>query len=299
MKATLSFGLKALAATVAVIAGSAHAASTYTFSGGGTYDAQNEQYAQTSYAGADAKLTISGVYATNVATGLTNAGVTDSTKTWNSNTASLPLYFGGNGLGMCSDPVSQGTNGGCPTSNPPNHAIDNVGNTEGILLSFTNSVVLQQIGLGFTGGDSDFSVFRYTGTSAPAALTGIKASASAMTTAGWELVGNYGDIAVDTSAPFTNINTGGKTSSWWLITAYNSGISGTTATTGTLSNNDDYFKIFAVAASTSCTTGVDQTTGQCKTTNVGKLPEPTTLALTGVALVGVAGLRRRKAKLAV
>jgi len=291
VKATLSFGLKALTASLAVIAGMAHAASTYQFTGNGTYDAQSEQYATTGYTAADAKLTISGVYATNLST-----GVADSTKTWNSNTASQPLYFGGNGLGMCSDPVSPGTNGGCPTSNPPNHAIDNVGNTEAILMSFSNSVVLQQIGLGFVSGDSDFSVFRYTGTTAPV-LTNVKASASAMTTAGWELVGNYADTPVDNSAPFTSINSGAKTSSWWLITAYNSGIGGTAVTgSGTLSNGDDYFKIFAVNAQTSCTSGVNATTGACNGTNVGKLPEPTTLALTSIAMVGVAGLRRRKAK---
>lgn len=269
----------------------AQAATTWQFSGNGTYNTQGEENAKSTYTGADANLTISGAYVGNV------SGVADSTKNFNTTAPNAnPLYFGGNGLGMCSDPASTTS---CPASNPPNHAIDNYGTTEGILLNFTSKVALQQIFLGFTNTDSDISVFRYTGVGANGVtattnLANVNASKGGLTNAGWELVGNYGDVPYDvnSAAPNQNINASGLTSTWWLITAYNSGLGGTTKASGTeLSNNNDFFKIFAVAG-TACTTQI--VNGQCGSGG-GKLPEPATLALSSVALLGVAGLRRRQA----
>lgn len=232
----------------------------------------------------------------------------------NWSTAGL-TQFAGNGQGMYT-----GTDNGSPY-----HALDNNQNTEAVLLSFSASTVLSSIGLGFTdstaaspelacknnttsamtygttcgagttsqGKTVDVSLFRWTGTNIPTSLT----STNAGTMTGWELVGNYGDFIKDTSNPYNAVNSAGKTSSWWLITAYNSGFtqSASTVNRGSLSNGDDYFKLFA-AAGTKCTGTVDAN-GVCGGTTV-KVPEPATLALTGVALVGMAGLRRRKARLA-
>ncbi|RTL34522.1 MAG: PEP-CTERM sorting domain-containing protein [Burkholderiales bacterium] len=286
MNAIKSTWVRAVVLACGLAAGvTAQAASTWQFSGAGTYNSIGEEYAKSGvYTGADANLSISGVYVANDASGVANGSK------FNTGTGSSPLYFGGNGLGMCSDPVSPTS---CPASNPPNHAIDNVGNTEGILMSFTTKVALQQIFLGFVSNDADISVFRYTGSSAPANLNTVDGSAAGLTGAGWQLVGNYADVAQDTNpaAPNQNINASGLTSSWWLIMAYNSGLAGTSKASGTsLSNNDDYFKIFAVAG-TACSTQI--VNGQCANGG-GKLPEPATLALTSVALIGVAGLRRRQ-----
>ena len=225
----------------------------------------------------------------------------------------LTQYSGG-GQGM-----TTGTDSGSPY-----HALDNNGNTEAVLLSFSASTVLSSIGLGYVestaaspelsckanvggaitlatscgagttsqGKTVDVSVFRWTGGSAPT-LGGTVAG----TMAGWELVGNYGDFIQDTSNPYNSVNSAGKTSSWWLISAYNSGFtqSAATETRGTVNVGDDYFKLYAAAGS-KCTSTIDAN-GVCGGTTV-KLPEPTSLALTSVALLGVVGLRRRQSKTA-
>lgn len=221
-----------------------------------------------------------------VATGRTNVNFTQSGN-WFSN--NLTLYSGG----------GQGMTTGANDSGSPNHAIDNNGHTESVLLSFSTSTVLTSIGLGYTNGSNtvDVSVFRWVGTNSTNALQApTLAGTAAGTMAGWELVGNYGDLMADTSNPYNVVNTTGKTSSWWLISAYNSGFAQTAGETrgAPLTNGDDYFKLYA-AAGTACATNL--VNGSCGGTNI-RLPEPATLALTSVALLGVAGVRRRKDKVA-
>jgi len=139
---------------------------------------------------------------------------------------------------------------------------------------------------------------------------------------GWELVGNYGDMGVSTTTDVggtyaTNfgeyankINTGvagstttpggvltgsggtgiagagGKGSSWWLVSAYNTGFvqSAGAENRSTLDNGNDYFKLFAVAGS-ACTAG-----GNC---GPKRVPEPGSFALAGLALLGLTFSRRK------
>jgi hypothetical protein len=277
--------LRSAAALVfgASLAMSAHAVDTWTYT-----SVSNNAGVDTASSGA-ASLTTIGAFATNNGTN----GVTGnrSTNTVGTPSAALQFYSGG-GLGMGSD--GTGT---------PNHAIDNNGTyTEGVLLNFSTSTILTGVDLGYISGDADISVFRFVGNSAPT-LNSTGASLSAMNSAGWQLVGNYANLTADNTAPINynlvngasnslapTAGSGSVGSSWWLITAYN-----TAYGTGTnLTQGDDYFKLLAVAG-TACT----GTATKCGTVDIPKgVPEPATLALTSVALVGVAGLRRRKAKLA-
>lgn len=294
--------LKAMALSLlATAALSGQAATTWQFSGTGSNDANGEPLAKTSYTSAsEGTLAISGAYAV-------NASNVASGKWLAPAPGANTLYFGGGGLGMCSDPNNttnvSSTN---PACTQPNHALDNNGNTEAILLQFSQSVVLTSIGIGYRNGDADLTLFRYTGTGTPPAITGSDASQGGMQTAGWQLVGNYADLAQDTTSPYTAVNGATSTgvngstpavtassvgSSWWLISAYNSGLGGTASKNGgALSNGDDYFKIFGVTT-TVCSGSGASDCGK-------KLPEPASLALASVALLGVAGLRRRRDKLA-
>ena len=187
-----------------------------------------------------------------------------------------------------------GVNGDGATN--PNHAMDNVGELEALFLNFNKSVVLSTVTIGWHntnssyGTDSDLSVLRYIGdgsaTLAEAQASLLASNKTNLTSNGWELVGSYADL-VDGQGKATGA-TDTQGSSWWLISAYNSGYAATANThssTSGLSDGNDYMKVLSVAGNVTKTVTPPP---------LGKAPEPGSLALVGLAMAGMLAVRRRK-----
>lgn len=193
----------------------------------------------------------------------------------------------GFGVKNADDSTSSGLQ---PETSSPNHSMDNNGRLDAMLFSFNSSIALSSVRLGWKGGpsgqpaDSDISVLAWTGVGdAIAALT--NSSTGTLLGSGWSLVGSYSDLATSTS---DNLNTNARainasaiSSSYWLISAYNSTIGGENWSEG-----NDYVKLNLVAGTFTCVNSNDQ---GCSNTQV---PEPASLALVGAALFGAFGLRR-------
>lgn len=185
-------------------------------------------------------------------------------------------YYAGSGLGISAQ--GESTTGS-------QHAVDNYSGTDAFLISFGSSdFALNQLSIGWRSGDSDVSILRYTGTDAP--VLGNRTVADLKNATGWEWVGDYANLSTSTDLSFNNTGTI-KTASWWLVSAYNSSYSGIAAS-GNLSNGDDFFKVDGFGGSIVKPVTPPTTPGNA-------VPEPGSFALIGIALAGLAAVRRRKA----
>jgi hypothetical protein len=177
----------------------------------------------------------------------------------------------------------------------PEHAVDNNGYQEALLLNFGASTQLNSVMVGWTsaGRDSDITVLAWNpsaymaGSSVPApVLAG--ATYSSLIGLGWSLVGNYANLVAGQSMA-VNGGSNPVSSSYWLVMAYNSLIgvaasasSDTTAKSYVADTSPDYGKFYQVTYSAGTRTPP------------GKVPEPSTGLLLVLALFGLIGMRIRK-----
>lgn len=272
MKLNKMISASLLGASLVALAGSAHAATSWSFGGSGAS-------------------IVSAYSVANISSGATRNNIS-STSTF----ASATLSQWGSNLGA----GGEGT--------VPQHAVDNASRTEALLVNLGGSYALTEFTLGYAynrtntsgGGNvlinhgdttsayyangADVSVFAYTGGGAPI-IAG--KTYNQLLTDGWQLIGNYGNAQVGTTAVSTSVS-----SSYWLVAAYNSVFGGTcsgcsNATGQSSYKGTDYFKLSGVAGS------------QPGGGGGGSAPEPSTMALLGISMLGAVALRRRQNPAAV
>ncbi len=247
----------------ALFSASAAASVNYSFSGGSGQDVTGAAFT----AAGGPNVTVTG-WANTTAAGSTSTMADDKLAS-----QTVKLW---NGLGVQN--ILDGTGS-------PQHSTDNNGPVDMILFSFASDIALTGLSIGWSQTDSDMSVLAYTGSGAPASLTGKTYADLTAPGGNWSLISHLSDVSnvsnnsssITGSATFNN-STSKIFSSYWLVGAYNPLVGSNMNWTST----NDYVKVSGL-------------TGENKPTNGGgQVPEPATLLLMGAGLVGMTYVRRRR-----
>ncbi len=192
----------------------------------------------------------------------------------------------------------------------PDHSIDNIspGTYDFVMVQFTSAVILEKFGIGWGAGDSDMTVMRWTGNTAPTGGTGSVTTGgngtlnNTIASGGWTLVNSFANVCKDSSsvqvfnascdAAQSTVSTGAAIgSSYWLISAFNT----TMDTVSGMTDTNDGFKLnFLRTVAYTCPAG--QTSnggGTCAPNAPNGTPEPGSLALLAAAALAGAVTRRR------
>jgi len=198
-------------------------------------------------------------------------------------------YSGGLGINTAGDSSTYGT-----------HGIDNSSGFDLVIFEFDHAITLTEITFGYVSGDADFQLFAYSGMgdNDDTPLNNafeynstdnetVSDTSKGLTNLGWELLGNYN--ASNTANVGTDVTgatkPGGtaKASKYWAVGAYSSLVAGG-ITSGYVDNGDDRFKLLKLCGDLYTPPG-----------GGGGVPEPGTLGLLGLGLVGTM-LRRQRTK---